>query len=145
MGLRDVLEDDARKGAVVADCLQLISAEVGDKKGMGGMAIKAGYKTVNGIKPGFIEGVVHVLLPEFAAAVDPIVEEGQAKGVSVADQLNAEKSRVADALLAVTDRKAETAKTKIAKSTYQRLRGTAKKHVEAAVPRLAALVAKHVG
>lgn len=134
---------EANKAAVTADCLQLIDAEVGDKGGLGGMAIKAGYKTIKGIKPGFVEGVVDMLLPKFADAVDPIVDEAKASGAGIASHLVGQKSRVADALLAVTDAKAENATTKIAKSTYKKLRGSAKNHVEAAVPRLATLIEKY--
>jgi hypothetical protein len=50
---------------------------------------------------------------------------------------------VADALLAITDRRAENAQRQVIKSMYEKLRPTAKKHVEAAAPRLGDLVDKH--
>ena len=52
-------------------------------------------------------------------------------------------ARVADALLSVTDEKAKRAKSGLVQSTYSSLRGSAKKHVEAAVPRLSKLIEKH--
>ena len=52
---------------------------------------------------------------------------------------------MADALLKVTDAKSKNAKSALVRSTYDKLRGTAKKNVEDAVPRLAGLLKKHVG
>jgi hypothetical protein len=46
-------------------------------------------------------------------------------------------------MLAVTDEKVERAKSGLVKSTYKMLRGSAKKHVEEAVPRLGGLLQKH--
>src|SRR3712207_8783558 len=43
---------------------ELIDAEVKDKGGISGLAIKAGYSTVKGIKPGFVEKAVEDLLPD---------------------------------------------------------------------------------
>ena len=51
--LTEVLTSDAKKASVVDDCCALIDAEVGDKGGISGLAIKAGYATVKGVKPGF--------------------------------------------------------------------------------------------
>jgi hypothetical protein len=50
---------------------------------------------------------------------------------------------VADALLSITDKKAERSKSGLVKSTYEKLRGSAKKNVEHAVPRLGKLVERH--
>ncbi len=141
--LSDVLTDPERKDQVVEDCMGIIDAEVADKGGLGGMAIKAGYKVVNGFKPGFVKRVVSDLLPEFADAMDPIYREAVDQGSPVAKHFVANRARVADSLLAITDGKAERSKNKIVRKTYERLRGSAKKNVEAAVPRLGGLIEKH--
>lgn len=141
--LVDVLNSPARKAQVVADCLGIIDAEVGDKSGLSGMAIKAGYRAVQGVKPGFVEKVVQDLLPEFADAVDPIYQEAVADERSIGPYFEAEKSRVADSLLAITDAKASRSKNRVVKKTYEKLRGTAKRNVEAAVPRLGRLIERH--
>jgi len=143
MSLRDALTDDARRPAIVEDCCTLIDEEVKSKSGLGGMTIKAGYKTVKGVKPGFVRKVVEGLLPEFAEALEPIHAEATAKNAGVKAHMVAEKARVADALLAVTDARAEKTKYKLVKSTYKKLRGSAKKNVEAAVPRLGDLVERY--
>jgi hypothetical protein len=141
--LAEALVSEAKKSAVEDDCMALIDAEVADKGGLGGFAIKAGYNAVRGIKPGFVRQVVTDLLPEFARALDPIYQEAKSSGQGVRAHFNANPSRVADALLSITDEKAKHAKSGMVKGTYEKLRGSAKKNVEAAVPRLAAMIEKH--
>jgi len=141
--LTEVLTAESKKAAVVDDCLELIDAEVADKGGLSGLAIKAGYGVVKGIKPGFIKQAVGDLLPEFAKALEPIYEEAKSKSKPVADYMKDNSSRVADALLAITDAKAQRSKSGAVKGTYEKLRGSAKKNVEAAVPRLGKMIEKH--
>ena len=141
--LPDALNDPSKKTVVVDDCCKIIDLEVDDKGGLSGIAIKAGYKVVQGVKPGFVRNVVIDLLPEFSVALDPIFQEAKTKGVGVSSHFNANASRVADALLSITDQKAKKSSSGAVKSAYERLRGTAKKNVEAAVPRLGKLVEKH--
>lgn len=143
--LPDVLTDPAKKPAIVADCLVLIDQEVAGKGGISGLAIKAGYAAVKGVKPGFIQNVVEDLVPEFAKALDPIYGEAHEKGAAVDAHFAANAGRVADALLAITDGKAQRSKSGVVKGTYDKLRGTAKKNVESAVPRLGKLILKHAG
>jgi len=143
--LPEILTTDAKKAIVVEDCLSLIDAEVKDKGGISGLAIKAGYGAVKGVKPGFIKHTVSELLPEFAKVLDPIYQEGKSAGKVASDFFVANSSRVAEALLAITDAKAQTSKNSLVKGTYEKLRGTAKKNVEAAVPRLGKMIDKHAG
>lgn len=141
--LAEVLTSSDKKSRVVTDTLSIIDAEVADKGGLSGMAIKAGYKAVKGIKPGFLEKVVNDLLPEFADAIEPIYQEAVQKSRPVRDYFVEQRSRVADSLLAITDGKAQRSKSGVVKATYERLRGSAKKNVEEAVPRLGGLIEKH--
>jgi hypothetical protein len=141
--LTEALTAEPKKNAVVEDCLALIDAEVQDKGGLTGLAIKAGYKTVQGIKPGFVRQVVTDLLPEFAHALEPIYQEAKSNGRGVRDHMTSNGPRVADALLSITDERAKRSKSGMIKGTYEKLRNGAKKNVEAAVPRLAAMIEKH--
>lgn len=136
--------DDAKKAAVVEDCCTLIDEEVASRGGISGLALKAGYGAIKGVKPGFVKGVVADLLPEFAAALEAIYQEARQSTRGVASHLEANAGRVADALLGITDEKAARSKNNLVKSTYDKLRSGAKKNVEQAVPRLAKLVEKHV-
>lgn len=143
MGLADALKDDTKKAAIVADCCTLVDEEVSDKGGLSGIAVKAGYAAVKGIKPGFIKHTIEHLLPEFAAQLDPIWSEAVSKG-TYARHLSDNKGRVADALLAVTDARAKKSDKGVVKGTYEKLRGSAKKNVEEAIPRLGRLLEKHL-
>jgi hypothetical protein len=141
--LEKILTDDARRETIVQDSLAIVDQEVASKGGLSGMALKAGYKAVKGLKPGFLGNVVRDLLPEFARALEPLYQEARARGEAVGSHLTSNASRVADALLGITDGKAERSTNNLVKGTYKKLRGTARTHVEAAVPRLAGLIDKH--
>ena len=141
--LPEILNSPEKKESVVDDCAALIDAEVADKGGISGLALKAGYGVVKGIKPGFIRHVISDLLPEFATALDPFYQEATEQKKAPREHFVANSSRVADALLSITDSRAKTAKSSVVRNTYDKLRGTAKKNVEQALPRLGDLVAKH--
>ena len=142
MSLSEALINPSKKSAVVADCCSLVDEEVRDKGGLSGLAVKAGYAAIKGVKPGFVAEVVDKLLPEFAAKLDPMWQEGKENGDAVAFLTN-NKSRAADALLSIADAKSKNAKSAVVRGTYEKLRGSAKKNVEDAIPRLAKLLLKH--
>ena len=144
MSLGDAINEPSKKAAIVDDCCKLVDEEVSAKSGLSGLAVKAGYHAVKGISPGFITEVIEKLLPDFAGKLDTIWDEGKKAG-NPASHFVTSKSRVADALLSVTDTKAKNAKSAVVRGTYEKLRGSAKKNVEDAVPRLAKLLEKHVG
>jgi hypothetical protein len=141
--LAEVLTSDAKKAAVVDDCCTLIDDEVSDKGGLSGLAIKAGYSAIKGVKPGFVKNVVTDLLPEFASVLEPLYAEAKTANRPVGAFFISNSGRVADALLSITDGKAQRSKSGVVKGTYDKLRGTAKKNVEAAVPRLGKLIERH--
>lgn len=126
---------------VVKACVDLVESEVANKSGLSGMAIKAGYKVVKALKPGMIPGAVDTLLPEFASAMQPLYEKASEGAADPKDAfgkyLTTHADETADALLKVTDAKADRAKNKTVKKTYDRLRGSARENVRAAVPGLA--------
>ena len=132
-----------KRASAVSDCVDMIDAEVKDKGGLTGLAIKAGYAVVNGMKPTFVKDSVDHLLDEFAEKLDPIYQEAKAGGKPVAAHFEQNKSRVADALLEITDDKAKRSKNPTVVRAYERLRGNAKQQVESAAPRLGTLVAKY--
>lgn len=141
--LVEVIKDHARRRAVVDDCVLLIEAEVSDKSGLSGMAIKAGYKTVKGISPHTIPMAMDHLLDDFAAKIEPYWQECQAQGKDPRAYFSARRADVANALLGITDARAARAKNKVIGATYSKLRPMAADHVGAAMPRFADLVKKH--
>jgi len=144
MSLGDAIDDPNKKPAIVKDCCTLVDEEVSSKSGLSGLAVKAGYAAVKGVKPGFIQDVVERLLKDFAVQLDPFWAEAKTKG-DPQGHLVSNKSRVADALLSVTDGKIKSSKSSLVRGTYEKMRGSAKKNVEEAVPRLGKLLQKHAG
>lgn len=143
--LLELVTSADKRNAVIQDALSVLDSEVDSKGGFSGIAIKGAYKVVKGASPGFIREAVDSLLDPFLTALDPLYQEAKQKGVSPKDHLVANKSRTADALLSITDAKAARAKNQMVKKTYEKLRGMAKEHVEAAIPRLGDLILKHAG
>jgi hypothetical protein len=132
-----------RKAALVGDAVKVLDQEVADKSGLTGIAIKGAYKLVQGIRPGFVPHVVEALLPDFLDALEPVYQEAAEKKRPAGAYLLEQRDRVADALLAVTDKRAERAQSAAIKSAYSKLRPMAKKQVDAAAPRLAQLIDRH--
>jgi hypothetical protein len=141
--LREQLGGGDKRSKLVDDACQTLDAEVGDKGGITGLAIKGAYKLVQSIKPGFVREVVEALLDDFLDALDPIYQEAAQKKRPAGAYLLENSSRMADALLQVTDARAKAGKRPAIQSAYEKLRPMAKKQVEAAAPRLARLFEKH--
>lgn len=141
--LAEILTQPELRPQVVRACASLIDAEVQSKTGFSGLAVKAGYKLVKTIKPSMVPDVVDKLLPEFAAAMQPMFDEVERevadsrkpRGEVFNAHMQSDPPRVAAALLTVTDRRAEKASGAL-KKTYARLRDSAGEHVQAAVPGL---------
>ena len=141
--LSEQLGSGDKRRAVVDDALHVPDQEVADKSGLTGIAIKGAYKLVQSVRPGFLRQVVDHLLDDFLTSLDPIYQEAVARKCPAGAYLLEHQGRVADALLAVTDRRAERADSATIKGAYSKLRPIAKKQVEAAAPRLATLLERH--
>lgn len=141
--LKEQFASPDRKAALVDDAVKVLDQEVADKSGLTGIAIKGAYKLVQGVRPGFIRHVVDALLDDFIGALEPVYAEAAEKKRPAGDYLLEQRDRVSDALLAVTDKRAERAQSASIKSAYSKLRPMAKKQVDAAAPRLAQLVERH--
>lgn len=140
--LSAVIADPNKRRAVVDDGVSVIEAEVADKGGLSGLAIKAAFGMVKKVRPGFVGQALNALLDEFAQAVDPIWAECTAKGGDPAATFAAQAPRVSEALLKITDKRAAGASGPV-KATYEKLRPEAVKHTVAAMPRVAGLLKKH--
>ena len=140
--LTEVLADPNRRRRVVDDGVGVIEAEVSDKSGLSGMAIKTAFAMVSRLKPGFIGGALNHLMDDFAEKIDPFWIDCQSKGADARTYFVQHGPRVAEALLQITDARAKGASGPV-RSAYDKLRPEGQKHVIAAMPRLAELVRKH--
>lgn len=143
--LTDMLGRSPKRDQVINDACDVLDLEVADKGGLGGLAIKAAYGVVKGVRPGFAREAVDMMLDDFLGALDPLYQEAVSSSAKPGAHVIKNPARVADALLGITDRRAAKAERAVIKSAYDKLRPSAKKHVEAAVPRLGALLDKHAG
>ena len=142
--LKEVLLDEAKRPAVIDDCCILIENEVAKKKGIGGLAIKGGYKVVKAMRPKMIPETVDFLLDDFVKNMEPIVEAHDGK-LPLGRYLESRKKDVAGALLAITDQKAEKSRNQAVKKIYYKLRPTGEKNVMEGVPAVSRLIEKYLG
>ena len=140
--LRELVKDQAKRKQVIDLAIPVIDAEVSDKGGISGMAIKAAYAMTKGLAPGMIVKILDNLMDDFLDALQPFYDESQQKGVDLRQMLDARRAETANALLAITDQRAAKESGGPMLKAYQKLRPTAQKHVEAAVPRLSDLLTK---
>jgi 5'-3' exonuclease len=141
--LKEQLGAAPKRAAVIDDCCRLLEREVDDKTGLSGVAIKTAFKLVQSVKPDFVRGTLDHFLDAFLEALDPIYQEAKAGSTNLKEHVAGHSGAMADALLNITDRRAARAPAGVVKKTYERLRSTAKKHVEAAAPRVGELLEKH--
>ena len=145
MSIKERLLAPEIRPLLVTECVGLIDHAVKSTKGFTGIAVKGAYSTVKAIKRGFVDGVVDALLDEWIDKLGLFEEEHAQKRIAgpLSAYLVQERVRVSEALIAVTDGRAETTKHKTAAKFYHRLRPSALAHVEQAIPELAALVDKY--
>lgn len=133
--LAEQLLNDANRPQVVRDAADLVDREVKRKRGFKGAAIKAAYRTVKAIKPGFIPAVIDGLLDEWVGKLEGHYAEflGAGGGEPLSAYLDARRDAVAERLLEVTDERAKVTKHSTASKVYLKLRPSAKTNVEEAV------------
>ncbi|WP_116042918.1 DUF6918 family protein [Amycolatopsis palatopharyngis] len=142
--LKEILLDSSRRPAVVTDLQTLVDEEVSEKGGVSGAVVKTGHAAVKKIKPGIIGSAVDSLLDDFTAALEPFYADFKASGGNdFGAYLSGRSSEAADALLNVTDSRAEQSSRDSIKKVYSKLRPQGKKNVEEALPRLGNLIDKH--
>lgn len=146
--LEQLTAGPGKRERVLDDCVRLIDDEVSSKSGLMAMPLKAAYKVVKGVKPGFVRGAMDFLLDDFCRVLEPFYRAWadappETRG-PLADALRKSEHQVADALLSITDQRAERSSHASVKSLYFKLRGAAKGHVIAALPRLARTIQPHL-
>lgn len=136
-----------KRDRVLDDCVRMIDDEMASK-GLLAMPLKAGYRVVTGLRPNFVRGAMDFLLDDFCRALEPFyrswADAPPATRGQLIDALRKNESGVADALLSITDTRAERSSHTTLKSLYFKLRGIAKGHVITALPRLARTIQPHL-
>jgi hypothetical protein len=127
---------------VIEECCELIDAQVKQK----GIIIKGAYSTIKALKKRFIPEVVDGMLDDWLGKLQPHYEKWNSQPTkgSFSDYLVARSDDVAEALLSVTDERAERTSHTTAKKMYHRMRDSAKKNVVEAIPDLSKLLEKRL-
>ena len=134
---------DTSREALTADLVDVIDAEVKKQSGLSGTAVKAAYSAAQKVKPGVVAAATDKMLPEFLTALSPFWDSKPA-GTPFGAHLQANGDAAAEALLAVTDSRTETAPSALTKA-YKSLRGKAKGYVTDALSPAGAAIEKYAG
>ena len=141
--LEEVLTDPDRASGVIEACCKLVETEVQSKRGVSGLAVKAGYTVVCKVKPTIVRDVVSALMPAFARALEPMYQRSGASAQAFRTELEQHPDDAAEALLGVTDRRIERSQPVIQKA-YGRLRKAAVGHVRDAIPGVARSITPYI-
>ena len=142
--LQDSLLAPEIKPAVIDDCLALIVHEVSAMSGMSGTGVKLAYKAVNKFAAGHVRHMVSSLLPRMAEELQPYWADFRICGEpDFGDYLAQRGPEVSQSLLSVTDARAAASGRPTITRAYGSVRGSAGRHVEAALPQVGALVQKY--
>ena len=141
--LAEKLLTEANRPILVADCTDVVNAEVKSKKGVSGLAVRAAFATIKAFKRDIVPSAVDGLLDEFMAKLEPFHAHHLQAGGDITPYLVREADPIADALLEVTDERARTNKHKTLVKAYKKLRPQGKKQVMAAMPRVGEMLKKH--
>ena len=132
---------------VVADFEDLVTSEVADMSGITGAAVKLAYNTVRKLDAGHIHGMIETILPNAADALQPYWEGFTVRFTPSSGDfgayLAARDEEVAEALLAITDRRRDNSNRPAIIKAYNTIRGRAIKQVKAALPALGTLIQKY--
>ncbi len=129
---------------VVSDCEALIDTQLGEMSGISGTAIKLAYKTVRTFSADHIHYMIQTLVPRMADELQPYWADFNAMGGGqFGDYLAKREDEVSEALLAITDERGRNSSRPTIVKAYNTVRGSASKHVKAALPAVGALVQKY--
>jgi hypothetical protein len=145
--LQEALLAPEMRRQVIADCENLVDREVANMSGVTGTAVRIAYKTVRAFDVGHIPAMIETILPNVADALQPYWEKFSAEfggGGDFGGYLASREEEVAESLLAITDSRQRASSRATIVKAYKTVRGSAVKHVKAALPALGALVQKHM-
>jgi hypothetical protein len=133
---------------VIADCEKLVDHEVSDMSGVTGAAIRLAYKTVSTFDSGHIPAMIGTILPNVADALQPywasFAAEYAGRGGDFGAYLASREDEAAESLLAITDSRQRASSRATIVKAYKTVRGSAVKHVKAALPALGELVQRYM-
>lgn len=135
--LVEIITAPKRRDAIIADCVRRAEAQVSAASGLRGLSLKAGLRALKAVRPDALTRATEQLLPKFAAALEPLHQEFLASGEdNFARFLEERRARAREAILAVTDARADAGTHRMLIATYRKLRPTLASEIEKLLPEL---------
>jgi hypothetical protein len=114
---------------------------------MSGVVIKSGLKVIEKVRPRILEDLFYSLLPTFVEKLD-VKFMNTITGAATREDLilwmTTSTAEVVEALLSVTDERAERSKMSSLVKVYRKLRPLAEAQVAESLPQLVALIKRHL-
>ncbi len=143
--LSDILLNPKHRDAIIADCVNRVEARVANASGLKGLGLRAGLSAIKKVKPDAVPRAVTRMLPEFAAALDPLYQRFRTSGErDFSRYLKRHSAMAREALMTITDARADASSHVALRSGYRKLRGTLAAELEALLPELAQGVSAHL-
>lgn len=141
MQLADILLAEDYRDTVVAQVSDVVEDQIAKRKGLSGAGIRTALKMAKANRPDILPVVINRLLPDFCEALEPHFQAFLASDETDFPRFVSQREEdIQEAMLSVTDARAEHSQNKTFKKMYRQLRGTAGQEVRAILPRLAVLV-----
>ena len=126
----------------------MVRDEVAQKRGVSGVMIKAGFKLIERVRPSIIDDLLYSLIPMFIERLKPFYDAYLTHSAGGGGDLGAylinRAAEVASGLLEVTDERAEKSRMSSLVGAYRKLRPIAQDQIISAMPRLGALLERHL-
>lgn len=144
--LAELLLVPHQRDALISDCVSLIETQVESRGAIRRLALKAGLSMLNSIRPNALNRAVARLLPDFAAALEPLYQRfRQSSGADFSLFLAQNSDEAVRALLGATDQVAGKHPNARVRAVYDKFRSTAETEVRGALPGLATIVSRYIG
>jgi hypothetical protein len=143
--LQELLLTPENAPRLIADTQALVDNEIASK-GITAAPLKAAYKAVSSFAPGYLTEAITAMLPGMVIQLEPYwADFTTSGGADFGDYLAKRGDEVSESLLSVTDARAAASDRPTIIKAYRSVRGSAAKHVTAALPAVGALVQKYAG
>lgn len=143
--LEDSLLAPHQRDAIVADAVKLIEAHLERRGGLRGMAMKTALGIAKKAVPNLLPRAVNRLLPDFAAALDPLYQEfRESTDRDFSLFLRKQDDRARAALLGAADARIGGVRNELLRKTYASFRGSADEELKQALPQIAKLISGYL-
>jgi hypothetical protein len=143
--MADLLWAEENREPLVRDFAQFVETQVASRRGLKGIGLKTTFAMLKSLRPDAMPRALHVLLPRFAEALDPLFQEfAHASEPDFSRFLQGNARRAAQAMLNVTDARVEASTNTSLKKMYARLRGGALDELAEAVPGMGRVMARYL-